>query len=68
MQLVTAIEPTSRQQTAFTWDIQIKNKDTIVFSIQFAEPSVISQMGIDRDALRIFFEESASIITCLPTS
>ena len=59
------MRPDSEKQTSFSWVMSIENKNTLVLSIDFEEPSAISQMGVDRDKLRIYFTESKSLIQCL---
>ena len=61
---MTAMKPDSKKQTSFSWDIGIENRNTLVLSIDFEEPSAISQMGVDRDKLRVYFAESDSLIAC----
>ena len=58
------MKPDSKKQTSFSWDIGIENRNTLVLSIDFKEPSAISQMGVDRDKLRVYFAESDSLIAC----
>ena len=61
---MTAVKPKSDHQTAFTWEMDIVNENTLVFRIEWAEPDAISATGIDRDSLRIFLEDTASIPSC----
>ena len=64
VQLVTAMEPSSQEQTSYTWEIEIRNQNTLVFMINWAEPDLISATGVDRDSIRIYLEDASQIITC----
>ena len=59
VQLVTAMEPSSQEQTSYTWEIEIRNQNTLAFMINWAEPDVISATGVDRDSLRIYLEDAS---------
>ena len=48
--------------------MDIVNENTLVFKIAWAEPDAISATGVDRDALRIYLEDTASIISCSASS
>ena len=64
VQLVTAMQPNSEQQTMFDWTLQIKNQNILAFDMVWSDPEAISTTGIDRDSLRIYLDDPSSIISC----
>lgn len=67
-QLVTATKPESEESIAFTWEMDIVNDNTLQFEITWADPEAISSSGIDKDSIRIYLEDTASIISCVEGS
>ena len=67
-QLVTATEPESEASLDFTWEMDIVDENTLQFKITWADPEAISSSGIDKDSLRIYLEDTSSIIQCFESS
>ena len=65
MQLISDTELRGGEDLSFGWNIGYSNKDEIIMKLNFKQPGLVSSRGYVKDRIRIIFQNTEELLSCV---